>query len=160
MLYKPELNIIGIDISIKMIELCLKKNLNVLLCNALKLPFKDNQFDYVFSIAVIHHLETREKRIEAINEMFRIVNTNSLIFIYVWAFEQEKDSKRKFKSRDEYVGYYSRKDKKTYYRYYHLYCKDELLYEIYDSNYKFEICKEFYEYGNWGLIIKKQSVKN
>ena len=40
-----------------------------------QLPFQDESFDFVYCIAVIHHLKTRQERILALNEIFRVCKT-------------------------------------------------------------------------------------
>lgn len=155
MMFRSDIKIEGIDICDKFVDMCKKKNLNVVQGDMTNLPYKDEQFDFVFSIAVLHHLDTLEKRIQAIKEMFRVCKKDGNIFVLVWAFEQEESSKRKFKSKDEMVSWFSREDGNTYYRYYHLYSKDELEREFEFTKNKFNIIKSFYEMGNWGLIIRK-----
>ena len=54
--------------------------------------FSSNAFDACISIAVIHHLSTKERRENAIRELLRIVKPNGLVLIYVWAQEQSKDA--------------------------------------------------------------------
>jgi ubiquinone/menaquinone biosynthesis C-methylase UbiE len=156
MIYRDDINMCGIDICDKFVDMCKKKNLNVIQGDMLKLPYNNEQFDFVMSIAVLHHLDSEEKRIQALNEMFRVCKKDGKIFILVWAFEQEESSKRKFKSKDEMVSWFSREDGNTYYRYYHLYSKDELNEEFQKTRNDFRIIKSFYEMGNWGLIIEKK----
>ena len=80
------------------------------MCNSLKLALRSKVFDSVISIAVIHHFSTKELRIQAINELKRIVKIGGKILIYVWAFEQE----RKFASQDVFVPWhlYNKYEKK------------------------------------------------
>ena len=122
----------------------------------LKLLYEDESFDFVFSIAVLHHLDKEELRVEALKEMFRVCKKDGIIFVLVWAFDQEPDSKRKFTKTDELVSWKSREDGQKYYRYYHLYLKDELEKEFSKTNFQYSIIKNFYEKGNWGFIIKKK----
>lgn len=157
--YRPELinNIIAFDMCENFILIC-KKNKglhNVFIANMQVIPFRSNMFDYAYSIAVLHHLDTKLKRIGALNEMLRILKPGGLLFINVWAFEQEIDAKRKFTTTDELVSWKYRPDGKLYYRYYHLYKEDELLDEIYNIKYICEIERYLYEKGNWGIILKK-----
>jgi tRNA (uracil-5-)-methyltransferase TRM9 len=156
MIYRNDINMFGIDICDKFVDMCKKKNLNVVQGDMLKLPYKNEQFDFVMSIAVLHHLDTEEKRIQALNEMFRVCKKDGKIFILVWAFEQEESSKRKFKSKDEMVSWFSREDGNTYFRYYHLYSNGELNEEFKKTNNNFDLVKSFYEMGNWGIIIQKK----
>lgn len=52
---------------------------------------------------VLHHLSTRTRRLQAINELVRVLKPSGKLFIQVWAFEQPKDSKRQFTKQDEFV---------------------------------------------------------
>ena len=159
MIYGKNLNknikIKGIDICDKFVEICQKKNLDVEQSDMLKLPYLNDSFDFVYSIAVLHHLDKEELRVHALNEMFRVCKKDGIIFVLVWAFDQEPDSKRKFTKTDELVSWQSREDGHTYFRYYHLYLKDELEKEFSKTNFQYSIIKNFYEKGNWGFIIKK-----
>ena len=60
------------------------------------LPYKDETFDAVLSIAVIHHIATTERRVRAIRELARILRVGGRIIISVWSMEQ---SHRKFQSQ-------------------------------------------------------------
>lgn len=155
MLYRNDIYMNGIDICDRFVDICKKKNLDVIQGNMLELPYDNEYFDFVMAIAVLHHLDTEEKRINALNEMFRVCKKNGKIYILVWAFEQEESSKRKFKSKDEMVPWISKKDSNIYYRYYHLYSKDELNQEFLKTKNNFKIIKSFYELGNWGIVVEK-----
>uniref|UniRef100_A0A8C3G2D5 tRNA methyltransferase 9B n=1 Tax=Cyclopterus lumpus TaxID=8103 RepID=A0A8C3G2D5_CYCLU len=72
----------------------------VQMCDGLHLPYRDGCFDAVLSIAVIHHLSTKERRIRAIKEMARTLQVGGHIMIYVWAMEQKR---RKFEKQDIFV---------------------------------------------------------
>ena len=50
-----------------------KDNQEVLICDNLALPYKDDCFDAVLSIAVIHHIATTERRVRAIRELARVL---------------------------------------------------------------------------------------
>ncbi|MFH7904053.1 MAG: class I SAM-dependent methyltransferase, partial [Candidatus Aenigmatarchaeota archaeon] len=60
--------LVGIDISKKMIKYAIenakKKNVKIyfVLADARKLPFKEKTFDFVLSIATIHHIYRRKDR--------------------------------------------------------------------------------------------------
>ena len=71
----------------------------VLLCDNLSLPYKDDSFDAVMSIAVIHHIATTERRVRAIRELARILRVGGRIIISVWSMEQRH---RKFESQVAY----------------------------------------------------------
>lgn len=46
-----------------------------------------------FRLQVIHHMSNKERRIEAIKELLRIVRIGGKVLVYVWAMEQ--DGRRK-----------------------------------------------------------------
>jgi tRNA (uracil-5-)-methyltransferase TRM9 len=154
MLYRTDVKFEGIDLCDEFVEICKLRSLKVKKGNIINVPYIDNYFDNVISIAVIHHLERREDRIKAIKELIRIAKPGGKIMIYVWAFEQPEDTKRKFKTQDEMVSY-NTKDGNIYYRYYHLYKQNELEDEICEICEKVNIIKSSYERGNWYIILEK-----
>ena len=81
--YKPQ-KITGIDISevsIKKAKDCIQdlaSNVELLVDNCEKTKFKNNQFDLVYGLGILHHLEFSQ----CIDEISRILKTNgSLLFI-------------------------------------------------------------------------------
>ena len=52
---------------------------------ATALPFRDSSFDSAMCVAVLHHLPSREDRIEALREMRRVVRRGGSILVCVWA---------------------------------------------------------------------------
>jgi tRNA (uracil-5-)-methyltransferase TRM9 len=77
---------------------------SALIADTLSLPHPSGVFDFAISIAVIHHLSTPARRIEAVKAVLDILrrpssNSNvqddegGKVLIYVWALEQ-KDSRR------------------------------------------------------------------
>ncbi len=48
------------------------------------LPFHDETFDWAISVATYHHLNTREKRRAALNELRRVLKPGGEAFITVW----------------------------------------------------------------------------
>jgi len=150
MLYRTDCYNYGCDFSKSLVEICLKKKLNVVEGDILDIPFEDNQFDYTICIAVIHHLSTHEKRIKAIEELKRVTKKGGKILILVWAFEQEKDSRRKFVEQDNMVDWKDKKGNLLGKRYYYVFKENEL--ETLVNNPEI-IEKSFYEKSNWGVII-------
>lgn len=157
MRYRQDLKCQGIDISQGMVELCKNKGLNVSLGNMISLPFEDNSFDFIISVASLHHLSSLNERKKAILEMIRVCKEGGKIFILVWAFEQPINSRRKFQTQDEMVDWLCPEDGKRYFRYYHLYRQGELEEEIKSTFNNLVIKKSFYEAGNWGVWVEKLS---
>ena len=91
----PNLKICGIDISKYAIENSMDSVKDYLsVCDAKKLPFEDNSFDYVISINTVHNLELEECEI-AIKEIQRVCKKNS--FITVDAFRNAEEKERMYK---------------------------------------------------------------
>ncbi len=70
--------------------------------DSLRLCLRDEAFDSVISIAVVHHFSTPEQRLKAIRELARILRPGGTMLIYVWAFEQKRD----FGAQDVYVPWH------------------------------------------------------
>lgn len=60
----------------------------VLVSDNLSLPFRDESFDAVLSIAVVHHFATTERRVGALRELARVLRIGGRLVISVWAMEQ------------------------------------------------------------------------
>ncbi|XP_069496358.1 probable tRNA methyltransferase 9B [Ambystoma mexicanum] len=91
---------VGCDYCFPLAESARNQGYEVMVCDGLSLPYRNECFDTVLSIAVIHHFSTKERRIRAIKEMARILRTGGQIMIYVWALEQKR---RKFGKQDIFV---------------------------------------------------------
>ncbi len=75
-------------------EICNEKGFEVAFGTVLKDPFRSEVFDFALSIAVIHHLRTPSRRLQAIKEMLRVMRSGALGLIFVWAFEENKSVRR------------------------------------------------------------------
>ncbi|XP_029027993.1 probable tRNA methyltransferase 9B [Betta splendens] len=91
---------LGCDVCRPLVDSAWSQGHEVQMCDGLRLPYRDGCFDAVLSIAVIHHLSTKERRIRAIKEMARTLRVGGRIMIYVWAMEQKR---RKFEKQDIFV---------------------------------------------------------
>ncbi|GMM33683.1 tRNA (carboxymethyluridine(34)-5-O)-methyltransferase [Saccharomycopsis crataegensis] len=172
--------IIGSDRSDQLVNLAYTNNSKIqsfsdtLVADGLKLPHFGNSFDFVISIAVIHHFSTPERRIEAIKHIISKLNVGGEALIYVWALEQQ-NSRRGWKEgmpQDILVPWVLQKNKKkknrndedqegtqeeepeTKMRYYHLYKKGEL--EENAEAAGAEVVRNGYERDNWWAVIKRK----
>jgi tRNA (uracil-5-)-methyltransferase TRM9 len=154
MKYRKDIKFIGMDLCENFVDICKQSILDVIQGNILNIPFESDYFDNVISIAVIHHLKTKDERIKAISEIVRITKPGGRILIYVWAFEQDESSKRKFESQDVLVPFRLKNSDISFDRFYHVYVYGELEDEVKDIK---NICIEKigYELSNHYLIIKK-----
>ncbi|XP_076446651.1 uncharacterized protein LOC143284008 [Babylonia areolata] len=99
----PSIFKIGSDICQPFLQTAVARGFEVLLADNLLLPFRDNIFDAAISVGVIHHFASKERRVQALQEMVRILLPGGLVMVYVWAFEQKY---RKFDSQDILVPWY------------------------------------------------------
>ncbi|KAF7139479.1 hypothetical protein RHSIM_Rhsim07G0199400 [Rhododendron simsii] len=80
---------IGCDISAPLINICAERGNEVIVADAVNLPYRSGYGDAAISIAVLHHLSTESRRKKAIDELIRVVKKGGLVLITVWAVEQE-----------------------------------------------------------------------
>jgi len=136
---------LGVDISKKLIVLCKKKyasyikskQAEFLVADALKLPFKNNNFDFAISISVMHHIPSTELRQKFMNELHRVLKNGATAKINNWNLledwgrkkygieEQIKKIKPGYDAGDVYVEWKAT-GKKDYPRYIHIFSDSEL----------------------------------
>ena len=86
-LFKDKIiNYAGIDVSEKLIDLAKKKypENNFLVADNLNLPFPENNFDKVFSIAVLHTIPSKGLREKAISELKRVLKPGGFLILTAW----------------------------------------------------------------------------
>ncbi|XP_052867562.1 uncharacterized protein LOC128273598 [Anopheles cruzii] len=96
----PLIYTIGVDRCYRLTQVAHGKDGEVAICDNLDLPFRDESFDAVLSLAVVHHFATAERRVGAIRELARILRIGGRVIITVWALEQRH---RRFESQDVLV---------------------------------------------------------
>jgi ubiquinone/menaquinone biosynthesis C-methylase UbiE len=117
----------GIDASTGMLQQALKYSTkfqfraNLVLADAISLPFPDKTFDWAISVATYHHIEGNKEREEAFRELNRVLRPGGEAFLTVWNRWQPRFW---LKSREQQVPWRLRG--KTVYRYYHLLSYGEL----------------------------------
>ncbi|KAJ5833139.1 hypothetical protein N7474_001450 [Penicillium riverlandense] len=131
------------------------------------LPHQNAFFDFAISIAVVHHLSTPVRRVQAIAEILRTLKSGSetqaggKLLIYAWALEQ-KTSRRGWDKGDpqDIMVPWVRKggstkegtseEPQTFHRYYHLYEEGELERDIDQAGGR--VLESGYEKDNWWVI--------
>lgn len=172
-------SIIGSDRSSELVKIARdQKNAEVLVSDALTLPFPQKSFDFAISIAVIHHFSTRERRIEAVRTILDLLNHKGTALIYVWALEQ-KHSRRGWDrgmEQDVMVPWVLNKKKQVNsgeagesevaekstgpkkddikLRYYHLYKSGELEEDVESAGGR--VIEHGYEKDNWWAVVGKK----
>jgi alkylated DNA repair protein alkB family protein 8 len=83
---------VGIDFSSSLIEIAKKKfpEGKFYLGNALELPFKNNEFDVLFAIALLHHIPSNELRLKVILEAKRVLKKKGILVLTVWNLWQKR----------------------------------------------------------------------
>jgi len=86
LLKDKNIDYLGVDNSEKLIEIAKAKypNVRFQLADALNIPFSDNYFDKIFSIAVLHHISSDELRCKFIQEAKRVLRPGGVLIITVW----------------------------------------------------------------------------
>ncbi len=133
-----KINYWGVDISEKLIEKAKENHprANFETANALNLPFEDEKFDSIFSLAVFHHIPTVEERIKFLKEAKRVLKKNGILKISVWnllEYKKELYFKNIFKKisgeisfRDVFLPWKNSKGEIITERYYHFFTQKEL----------------------------------
>jgi len=119
----------GVDFSENMIEEARKKfpQARFVVANALHLPFEDGVFDRIYSVALIHHIPSKDYRIKALKEMKRVLKPGGEVFVTAWNRSKKSSFLSRFMSmfspfdaHDTIIPFNKRE------RYYHLFQKGEL----------------------------------
>ena len=125
-----------------------KKKLNVHVNDVRYIQYENNSFDYILCIAVLHHLKTETERVEALQQLLRILKPGGKLLITMWAYESDTYSKkRKFTPGNNIVMFNNNP------RYYYVHNKSSFHnYCTSISTTKYSI---FWEKGNWNAIFEK-----
>ena len=107
---------LGSDRSSGLLSICAQRGFDVFQDDVLTIgdTIRAESFDAVICIAVIHHLATEERRLEAIRSLVKVLTKGGVGLIYVWAFEQKKDgepSKYLKKNENESVKKFEKESK-------------------------------------------------
>ncbi|EXJ93324.1 hypothetical protein A1O1_01716 [Capronia coronata CBS 617.96] len=141
-----------------------------IVADTLSLPHPPSRFDFAISIAVIHHLSSVDRRIQAIRAILQTLtppsraSSGGQALIFVWALEQ-KNSRRGWDrggQQDVLVPWVLKPDHasqpdtpaRTYQRYYHLYHEGELQDNVIAAGAR--ILSSGYDRDNWWVVIARR----
>mmetsp|Transcript_34306 Transcript_34306/g.89526 ORF Transcript_34306/g.89526 Transcript_34306/m.89526 type:complete len:259 (+) Transcript_34306:89-865(+) len=171
---------IGSDFSVKLLEICRERKFEVFAADCTAVPLRTGAFDAALSIAVLHHLSTRERRIAAIAEAKRVLCIGGRMLFYAWAKEQTSGrSGHIFESADVFVPWHLKmegevdliaikdtlpaagsvdEEKKAlvFDRYCHVYEEGELP-SLFEAVEGLRIVECYYDTGNWCVIAERTS---
>lgn len=100
-----DLKMKGCDLSQGLVDICRARGLDVVVADALDLPWEDESFDVSICVALLHHISSKERRLQVLRELLRIVRPGGQILVTAWALEQDPESRRKFESSDVFVSW-------------------------------------------------------
>ncbi|KKQ94925.1 MAG: hypothetical protein UT66_C0004G0026 [candidate division CPR2 bacterium GW2011_GWC1_39_9] len=156
---EADINYYGVDPSSKLLEIAKKKHQKAIFKKGdfLNLPFGDNFFDIVVSIAAYHHVPSVNLRIKALNDVKRVLKKDGLFILTVWDLyqpkyekfivkNQEQAQKKGLEVGDSFIPWQKKED-----RYYHAFTKDELDAELASV---FSIIRGSQEKFNYLYILK------
>jgi tRNA (uracil-5-)-methyltransferase TRM9 len=165
----PRLIYAGSDRSIGLAECCRTNGHEVCVADNLRLPYRAGSFDAAISIAVVHHLSSEERRVEAVREILRILRPGGRMLMYNWAFEQT-GRRKGFTEQDNLIPWHLQKAFKkepqghgqvvkekncvVYKRFYHMFVEgeSERLIELAGGC---RLEKSYYDQENWCVIAVK-----
>ncbi|KAJ3212927.1 Alkylated DNA repair protein alkB 8 [Entophlyctis luteolus] len=99
----PALFTVGSDWSSNLVSIARSRGHECMVADNMSLPFRSGSFDFVLSIAVIHHFASFARRVAAVRELARVLRPGGKMLVFVWALEQEDRSKRRFEKQDVFV---------------------------------------------------------
>ncbi len=150
----PNYNFYGVDNCANFINLAKNISPNVFLSDMTSLPFEDNSFDAIISIASFHHLSSYDRREQALYEMHRVLKSNGKILLSIWSINQSHNKKldNKYVYGDNIVPFKNNKGDNIGNRYYYIFQLDE----IYNLIQKyFKIDTHNWIHGNEVFILYK-----
>ena len=169
----PNVFIIGSDRSTNLAAIAAKHEPHsAIVADVLELPHPRHSFDFAICIAVVHHLSTTARRVEAIQSVLECLKSDGKALFYVWALEQggsrrgwtEKDDKDVMvpwvmrQSTKDSGSSSAAKEDQVFHRYYHLYSKGELEQDICSAG--GTVLDSGYEKDNWWATCTRKTLIN
>lgn len=154
----------GVDSSSGLIEIA-KNNYpqgNFQIASSDSLPFPDNYFDKIFSIAVLHHIPSLQLRSQFLKEARRVLKDDGSLILTVWDLKEKLKKKsffdwfkmRKLDKGDVFLPWYGSES-----TYFHCFNLEELVQLVKDSGFevldKGEIAVGQKPYFNFYIVVKK-----
>jgi len=168
--------VVGLDISKELLSITKKKleekNLeNTILLHAdmTNIPLKNDTVDSILFIAALHNIKVKDKRIQSLKEVKRVLKKDGTALISVWSRWQDKYGKyflKKWftkKGQTEFgdIDIYWKQQGLDIPRFYHLYSKKEFISDIRLAGLEIEKIQDIKLHSkkhpdNYFAIVKKQ----
>lgn len=148
-------NFVGIDNCKNFVKICKDRSLTVECMDCCDLQYQDNTFDYALSIAVIHHMNSYERRMKAVSEMIRILKKEGIGLVSFWSFENQ--DKHMFDVGDNMVKWKHSITNVVYDRFYYIFDEHDLkeFMNVVIDKFGIKVLEMFNEKGNWYITFKK-----
>jgi ubiquinone/menaquinone biosynthesis C-methylase UbiE len=167
-LFKPSHKVYALDNSEELLKIVNQRYPHIQTSNSdvTNTGFESNSFDHVISVAVIHHLNTLERRIQMIQEIYRILKINGTGLISAWATTALTNKFISFNSFNSFNSLNNNSQSQSDYlvpwdnqfnRFYHLFSSNEFeeLIEKAGLEDKVNIVLKLFELDNYVIVIKK-----
>jgi tRNA (uracil-5-)-methyltransferase TRM9 len=124
--FREDFELCGVDFSGEMLKQAqrfsakFQLKANLVMADAVSLPFGDETFDWAVAVATYHHVKGKTERETALQELKRVLKPGGEAFLTVWNWGQPKFWLRYKENRVPW-----RVAGKTVYRYYHLFSYGE-----------------------------------
>jgi alkylated DNA repair protein alkB family protein 8 len=168
--------VIGLDISKELLGITGKKlkgknldNTTLLHADMTNIPLKNDTVDSILFIAALHNLKGKDRRIQSLKEVKRVLKKDGTALISVWSRWQDKYRKHFLKKWFTQMGKSEFGDIDIYWkqhgldipRFYHLYSKKEFISDIRLAGLEIEKIQDIKLHSkkhpdNYFAIVKKQ----
>ena len=124
--FKDDFELWGLDFSSEMVKQAQRYaakfnfRVNLTIGDAAALPYADATFDWAIAVAAYHHIQDSQQRLEALQELKRVLKPGGEAFITVWNRWQPR-----FWGQGKEVQVPWKSKGKTLYRYYYLFSYPE-----------------------------------
>lgn len=161
---RQDLDLYAIDNCENLIKIVNNKypTVNTCISDVTCIAYENNFFDTVISIAVIHHLSTKTRRLEMINEIIRVLKVGGKALITGWAtvhtHRNTLHKATKISDLNDYlIPWEDKKNKTISQRYYHLFELGELE-KLINNFSNVKILLSSFEKDNWNVIFEKINI--
>ena len=125
--FQQDFELHGMDFSVEMLKHAQRYsakfefNVSLIEADARYLPYTNDSFDFAIAVATYHHIQDKAERLQALQELWRVLKPGGEALITVWNRWQPRFW---LKKRNVMVPW--RGKDKTLYRYYYLFTYSEL----------------------------------
>jgi ubiquinone/menaquinone biosynthesis C-methylase UbiE len=136
-----------VDFSEKLIDIAREKYGDYFkIADILNLPFSDENFDSVWSVAVLHHIPSTELRKCVLSEIKRVLKPNGRVIVTFWKIKS-------ILRKDVFIPFHGKK------RYYHIFSKREIKKLFKNSGFKIKELRILKDNKKKNILIVANKLK-